>query len=78
MRNFNVTDEGVRHFVEGIDWSPFTTNNDPNYMIDYLYDSILYPFLNEICPAKTIISRNKPVPWINSEIKELMNRRDEM
>lgn len=78
IRNFNISDEEVQGFCNRIDWSIFGNCDDPNVMIDFLYDSILYPFLNGVCPAKTVISRNQPTPWMNGEIKKLMNHRDEM
>ena len=42
--------------------------------MDKLYE-ILYRFMEEICPIKEIISKHKPVPWMNNEIKNLMERR---
>lgn len=50
------------------------SSNYVDQMMDIFYTK-MRKLLDDICPLKTIVSRNQPVPWMNKNIREHMDRR---
>lgn len=75
FRNLNSIDlDNAMNIAENIDWGEIYNTMDVDQMIDIFY-SIMYKYLNDICPLKTVTSRHKPVPWMNKNIREHMDKR---
>lgn len=75
IRNTNNIDiDLVSEHVKAVDWSCIYSGNNVDKKMDQLY-MIMHNFMNKFCPYEEITSRYDPVPWINTEIKNLMAQR---
>lgn len=75
-RSFNRIDvAALRNDFGAIDWTPIFRGNNVDTMVKFFNKSILNLF-DHHAPVKKIKIKHKPAPWVNSDIKIVMSKRD--
>ena len=67
--------EMIQRAISNFDWETTFANCNINDSIRILNETILNIFSN-FCPSKTIICNDKEPPWINDEIKNLIEEKN--